>query len=170
MEGRKKWERTKAQEINKSIWWGVCTNVCIYLLLLSLILKKVFQHFRYGESNYLGCPYFLLMLFTFSSISITVSSVITLFLKVQICSKVIGVIREHLNITQISHLLKHSFIYEKYGVKAENSTQLNRAAQKYTQSIHTHSSNNYQLPQFTLGYELCPCTSCVTGNPPSTPS
>lgn len=103
-------------------------------------------------------------------ISIIVSSVITLLLKVQICSKVIDVIREHLNITQISHLLMHSFIYEKYGVKAENSTQLNRAAQKYTKSIHTHSSSNYQLPQFTVGYELCPCTSCVTGNPPSTPS
>ena len=102
-------------------------------------------------------------------ISITVSSVITL-LKVQICSKVIDVIREHLSITQISHLLMHSFIYEKYGVNAENSTQINRAAQKYTKSIHTHSSNNYQLPQFTLGYELCPCTSCGTGNPPSTPS
>lgn len=50
---------------------------------------------------------------------------------------------------KISHLIMYNFISKKHQVSAENCAQLKQAVQKFMQCTHLHTSEVYQLPEFT---------------------
>ena len=95
--------------------------------------------------------YFLLMLFMFSP---PLQSVLTLLLKMQICSKIWyyqETFKRNTNVT---------FTYAKFHwwETVPSSTKLQRSIQKHTGTVQT---TNRQLPQFTLCYEPHPSTAGI---------
>lgn len=101
----------------------------------------------------------------------TVNSVVTLDLKMQICSNTTDILGNSLSLIQFLLLLMCHLIHEKHNVKRANCTRLTSSEQEYTECTHASSTASLLLqctlcsePHWAISGKM---TSCPIADKPS---